>query len=150
MYMNVFGPGTTRSSVPRDQDKRTGVRQLNSLLLALAESEIKLKKLRAGKLTWNWFRTRNFNVHQEQLARACESLTSLHLVLNCRGEEFTGEQTPDCYWFLQKTGAIGRFLSKMPHLESLKIRFDSTNMMITGPLYPPHQRGTYLVKTGKT
>ncbi|PMD28465.1 hypothetical protein NA56DRAFT_15305 [Hyaloscypha hepaticicola] len=127
-----FGPWDYTLECPRDQDKRPGVRQLNSLLLAVAESEIKLKKLRAGKLSWNWFRTRTFNVHQEQLARACESLTSLHLILNCWGEEFMWEQTPDCYSFLQKTGAIGRFLAKMPHLESLKIRFDSTNMMMTG------------------
>jgi hypothetical protein len=58
------------------------------------------------------------------------------------------EQTPDCYWFLEKTGAIGHFLAKMPHLESLKIRFDSTNMMMTGPLYPA--RLTHLISEGHT
>jgi hypothetical protein len=80
-----FRPWDYTLECPHDQNKRPGVRQLNFLLLAVAESEIKWKKLRAGKLSWNWFRTRTFNVYQKQLARACESLTSLHLVLNCCG-----------------------------------------------------------------
>jgi hypothetical protein len=147
VYEN-FGPWDYTLECPRDQSMRPGVRQLNSLLLAVADSEIKLKKLRAGKLSWNWFRTRTFNVHQEQLARACESLTSLHLVLNCWGQETIWEQKSDCYWFLQKTSAIGHFLAKMPHLESLKIRFDATNMAMTGLLYPA--RLNHLISEGHT
>ena len=143
-----YGPWDYTLECPRDQNIRPGVRQLNSLLLAVADSEIKLKKLRAGKLSWNWFRTGTFNIHQEKLARACESLTSLHLVLNCWGKEFMCEQTPACYGFLQKTGAIGRFLAKMPHLESLKIRFDSTNMTMIGSLYPA--RLTHLISEEHT
>lgn len=113
---------------PRNQIMPPGVRQLNSLLLAVAASKIKLKKLRAGLLNWSWFCSPHFAFKKEQITRACESLTSLHLILNCHGEMYMSEETPECYHFLSRYGEICRFLAKLPHLESLKLKFDSTNI----------------------
>ncbi|KAE9374356.1 hypothetical protein N431DRAFT_556675 [Stipitochalara longipes BDJ] len=88
-----------------------------------------------------------FHLEQDLIIGACESLTSLHLVLNCWGEEKLGEETPDCYRFLRKTSAIGVFLGKLPHLESLRLQFDNLNMKIGGGRCFP-ARLTDLIRKG--
>lgn len=103
-----------------------GVRQLNSLLLGAASSNMKLKKLRAGRLCWTWFSSPSSQ--KSQITRACESLTSLHLVLTCMGESaWPGKEALECYQFLSESGAIRKFLANIPHLESLKLKFVDAN-----------------------
>jgi hypothetical protein len=118
----------TLGEFPHNEIKPPGVRQLDSLLLAVASSKIKLRKLRAGLLSWSWFCSPLFVSQRDQITRACESLTSLHLVMSCLGDQHHGEQAPECYQFLSKSGAIRSFLAKLRHLESLKLKFDRTNI----------------------
>lgn len=123
-----IGPWDYALEFPYNQIKPYGVRQLTSLLLGATSSKIKLKKLRAGLLSWKWFNSNAFIFKEPQITRICESLTSLHLVLTCHGDGYPGEEAPECYRYLEESGEIWLFLIRLPYLESLKLNFNERNM----------------------
>lgn len=140
-----IGPWDYALEFPYDKMRPHGVRQLNSLLLAVAPSKIKLKKLRAGSLSWKCFTSDVFIFKEPQIMRACESLTSLQLVLACFSDGLSGEEAPECYQFLEGNHRVRRFLTRLPHLESLKLYFHE-NTMAAQSTYPA--RLSLLIETG--
>jgi len=133
-----IGPWDYALEFPYEQLVPYGVRQLNSLLLGAASSRIELKKLRAGLLSWKWFKSNAFILNKHRYTRVCKSLTSLHLVLTCGGPGHPSEEgpeAPECYRYLEQSGKIPQFLAKLSRLESLKLSFDETNIW-GGTKYP--------------
>jgi hypothetical protein len=102
-----------------------GVDQLHAFLRAIDASQIKIKKLRAGKLSWSFFDS-HFS-RAESIARACESLTSINLLLHTGYDsrwDIYGTDQLECYKYMSRTSAIRKFLCRIPNLEFLKLRFD--------------------------
>jgi hypothetical protein len=99
-----------------------GVRQLTSLLLAVAQSEIKLKKLRAGSLSWKVFQQDESTM--KPMTQACKHLTSIKLFLGTEMDDTkVGLEAAECREFL-KNGALRNLLTSMPNLRTLDVSFD--------------------------
>jgi hypothetical protein len=67
-----IGPSDYKLEFPHDQLKQFGVRQLNCLLIAAAASDqMRLRKVRAGLLAWEWFSSTLFVFNKDRIYRAC-------------------------------------------------------------------------------
>ncbi|KAI0133372.1 hypothetical protein F4776DRAFT_132516 [Hypoxylon sp. NC0597] len=115
---------------PGDELQPVGCRQLDSLLSAIFETEIKLKKLTAGELNWRFFQK-----PPAELRRAIpfySNLTCLELCIETGMEEIeepgmreikTGTEIPQCRRLLE-TGLLRDFIKSLTQLQTLYIVFD--------------------------
>jgi hypothetical protein len=146
---DYIGPSNYTLEFPNDQLKPFGVRQLNCLVAAIASDQMKLRKLRVGLLSWEWSSSTLFVFNKDQIYRAYESLTSLHLVLNCGSggpSSYPGDRASECHQSLSESGEIHKLLVKMLHLESLMLKFDWMNIAPTGRRIPT--RLDHLIEDG--
>jgi hypothetical protein len=120
-HRNPYGKHAERRS---EYLMPVGKRQLNSLLLAIADTGIKLDKLRAGALSWQFFRQSWERLGK--MANACTSLRSIHLILHTgsREPDIVGTGNTDCHRYMAETRAIHYFLGHLQNLETLKVKFD--------------------------
>ncbi|KAI1409995.1 hypothetical protein F5Y13DRAFT_202626 [Hypoxylon sp. FL1857] len=110
--------------------KPMGCRQLDSLLSAVFETDIKLKRLTAGTFNWQFFQK-----PPAELRRAISSfsdLTCLELCIGTGMDEYavsdagdveTGTEIPRCRRLL-RTGLLRDFLKSLTQLRTLYVVFD--------------------------
>jgi len=105
-------------------DPPQGLRQLNALLTAVFNANIKLDRVEAGSLSWRFFAQEKSVMRKMMQATHC--ITHINLLLDTATDEediemnFEGAQ---CREYLSH-GSLRRFLRNMPNLTSLKVIFN--------------------------
>lgn len=105
-------------------DPPQGLRQLNALLTAVFNANIKLDRVEAGSLSWRFFAQEKSVMRKMMQATHC--ITHINLLLDTATDEediqmnFEGAQ---CREYLGH-GSLRRFLQNMPNLTSLKVIFN--------------------------
>ena len=105
-------------------DPPQGLRQLNALLTAVFNANIKLDQVEAGSLSWRFFAQEKSVMRKMMQATHC--ITHINLLLDTASDEeyiemnFEGAQ---CRKYLSH-GSLRRFLQNIPNLTSLKVIFN--------------------------
>lgn len=105
-------------------DPPQGLRQLNALLTAVFNANIKLDRVKAGSLSWRFFAQEKLVMRK--MMQATHSITHINLLLDTASDEediemnFEGAQ---CREYLSH-GSLRCFLQNMPNLTSLKVIFN--------------------------
>ncbi|KAI1374800.1 hypothetical protein F4677DRAFT_156509 [Hypoxylon crocopeplum] len=112
---------------PNDYLEPTGCRQLDSLLSAIFEADIKLRRLSAGSFSWRFFQK-----PAAELSRALSLYTNLTCLELCidtglRDDRATnkltvGTEVPECCRMLE-TGLLRNFIKSLTQLRTLHVVF---------------------------
>ena len=105
-------------------DPPQGLRQLNALLTAVFNANIKLDRVEAGSLSWRFFAQEKSVMRKMMQATHC--ITHINLLLDTAFDEEEMEMNVEgaqCREYLSH-GSLRRFLQNMPNLTSLKVMFN--------------------------
>ncbi|KAI0854024.1 hypothetical protein F5Y00DRAFT_64912 [Daldinia vernicosa] len=131
-----FGRGTRKTPFegclvkPGDELTPMGCRQLDSLLSAVFEADIKLRRLTAGTFSWQFFQKPA--VELRHTLSFSSNLTCLELCIDTGEEYFRvgvaedvlgGTEVPQCRHLLE-TGLLRDFIKSLSQLQTLSVVFN--------------------------
>ena len=120
----AFGKGLALPYGDDRQKELCGILQLRSLLLAVANANLKLESLCCGNVHWRFLK------HSpgifEKMQRAVQFLHHMTQHITTRTEEDDND-IPQCYQFLDNYGRLRDLITAAPDLKHLEINFDDDN-----------------------